>query len=57
MIAICDMHVRLRNRTDFLDGRLADVFTFRNGKAIGYRTFGEVKEVLEWAGVEATDPL
>lgn len=52
VIAICDIHVRLKNSTDFLDGRIADVFTFRDGKAIGYRTFGEVNVALAWAGIE-----
>src|SRR6476646_4969885 len=43
--------VRLKDKTDWIDGRIADVFTWRNGKAIQFRTFAEEKEALEWAGV------
>jgi ketosteroid isomerase-like protein len=32
--------------------RLADVFTFRNGKAVHMRAFAERQEALEWAGLE-----
>jgi ketosteroid isomerase-like protein len=47
--------VRLKDHTDWIDGRFADVFTFRNGKAIHGRSFGERQEALEWAGVKASD--
>ena len=35
------------------EGRLADVYTFRNGKAIEFRTFSDQRQALEWAGVKA----
>ena len=38
-----------------MPGRFADVDTFRNGKAIEVRSFGERREALEWAGANATD--
>jgi hypothetical protein len=47
--------VRLRDHTEWLDGRFADVYTFRNGKAIQMRLFGERQEALEWAGAKAPD--
>lgn len=47
--------VRLHSRTDWIDGRFADVWTFRNGKAIQGRSFGERVEALEWAGAKASD--
>jgi len=47
--------VRLHGRTDWIDGRFADVWTFRNGKAIQGRSFGERQEALEWAGAKAPD--
>src|SRR3954468_23124755 len=31
--------VRLKDKTDWIDGRIVDVFTWRNGKAIQFRTF------------------
>lgn len=43
--------VRLRDSTEWIDGRFADGFVFRNGKIIEYRSFGERAEALEWAGI------
>ena len=47
--------VRLKGQTEWIDGRFADVYTFRNGKAIQMRSFGERQDALEWAGVTASD--
>ena len=49
------VRVRLKDHTEWLEGRLADVFTFRNGKAIQMRTFDDRRQALEWAGVRASD--
>jgi hypothetical protein len=38
---------------DWIDGRFADVWTFRNGKAIQGRSFGERQEALQWAGAKS----
>ncbi len=46
--------VRLHEHTDWIDGRFADVWTLRNGKAIQGRSFGERHEALEWAGAKAS---
>lgn len=45
--------VRLKGQSEWLDGRFADVYTFRNGRAIQMRSFGERQEALEWAGIDA----
>ncbi len=45
------VRVRLKDKTDWIDGRIADGFTFRNGKATEFRTFAEEREALEWAGI------
>jgi hypothetical protein len=37
--------------------RLADVFTFRNRKAIQMRTFADRHEALEWAGVKNSNEI
>jgi hypothetical protein len=42
----------LKDSTDWIDGRFADGFVFRAGKIIQYRTFGERRDALEWAGIE-----
>jgi len=44
--------VRLKDATDWIDGRFADGFVFRNGKIIEYRTFWERADAVKWAGIE-----
>ena len=50
IIVLVDVHVRLKTETEWREGRTADVFTFRNGKAIQFRTFGDEREALKWVG-------
>jgi len=54
IVALVRARVRLKGHAEWLDGRFADVHTFRNGKVIEVRSFGERQEALDWAG--ATDP-
>lgn len=51
VIVFAHVHARLKNETQWREGPTTDVFTFRNGKAIGFRTFFDRREALEWAGV------
>lgn len=51
VVVFVHVRVRLRDHTDWIDARFADVYTFRNGKAIQMRTFGERQEALEWVRV------
>jgi uncharacterized protein len=44
--------VRLKGATDWVGGRFADGFVFRNGKIIQYLSFAEGAEALKWAGIE-----
>lgn len=55
IVVFVHARVRLKDHTDWLDGRFADVHTFRNGKEIHYRSFGERQDALDWAGVKAAD--
>jgi hypothetical protein len=55
VIVVVDVRVRLKHETAWREGRIADVFTFRNGKAIEFRTFADERQALEWAGVNASD--
>lgn len=55
VIVLIDVRVRLKTETQWREGRIADVFTFRNGKAIQFRTFTDQRQALEWAGVKAAD--
>jgi len=54
IIVFVYVRVRLKQETQWREGPLADVFTFRNGKAIQFRTFGERQQALEWAGIQAS---
>lgn len=47
------VRVRLKDHTDWIEARLADVFTFRNGKAIQWRHFPDRQKALAWAEGEA----
>jgi uncharacterized protein len=47
--------VRLKNSTDWVDGRFADGFVFLDGKIIRYLSFGERADALNWAGIEDRD--
>jgi uncharacterized protein len=44
--------VRLKGSTEWVGGRFADGFEFRNGKIVRYLSFGERAQALEWAGIE-----
>ena len=51
------VHVRTRPKdsSEWQETRLADVFTFRKGKAIQMRAFADRQQALEWAGVKGSD--
>lgn len=55
IIVLIHVRVRLTHETEWREGRIADVYTFRQGKAIQFRTFGDEREALEWAGVKPSD--
>ncbi len=44
--------VRLHDATEWIGGRFADGFVFRNGKIVQYLSFGERAEALAWAGIQ-----
>lgn len=44
--------VRLKEATEWIDGRFADGFVLREGKIVEYRTFWERSQALAWAGIE-----
>lgn len=50
VIALLHVRVRLKNKPEWNEGRIAEVFTFRNGKVIEMRFFVESQTALEWAG-------
>jgi ketosteroid isomerase-like protein len=44
--------VRLKDATDWIGGRFADGFVFREGKIIEYLSFGDRQDALQWAGID-----
>jgi ketosteroid isomerase-like protein len=44
--------VRLKGATEWVGGRFADGFVFRNGRIIQYLSFAERAKALEWAGIK-----
>lgn len=52
IVVFVQIRVRLKDKTDWIEGRIADVYTWRNGKVIQFRTFGDEHQALEWAGVK-----
>jgi ketosteroid isomerase-like protein len=55
IIVFVPARARLTDRTAWRETRLADVFTFHNGKAIQVRAFADRRQALEWAGVKSSD--
>lgn len=53
IVVLCHVSVRLKDQTDWLEGRTADVYTFRNGKITEFRTFADERQAFEYAGVES----
>ena len=51
VIVFVHVRVRLKDRSDWIDARVADGYAWRNGKAIQFRTFVDKQAALEWAGV------
>jgi ketosteroid isomerase-like protein len=50
IVVFVHARVRLKGATEWAGGRFADVYTFRNGKAIQMRSFGERQDALDWVG-------
>lgn len=55
VIVFVHVRVRLQHELDWREGHIADVYTFRNGKVIQFRTFIDPREALEWTGLKASD--
>ena len=53
IIVFVHVQVRLKRQMEWHEGRLAEVYTFRDGKAIQMRAFADRRQALEWAGVKA----
>ena len=52
VVVYLHVRVRLKDSTDWVDGRFADGFVFRDGKITHYLSLGEQLDALKWAGIE-----
>ena len=50
-VVFVKVHVRLKDRSDWIEGNIADGFIVRNGKIIFMRTFIDSQKALEWAEI------
>ncbi len=55
IVVFVHVRARLKHETEWREGRLADVYTFRNGKVVQGRCFLDRREALEWAGAEGSE--
>jgi uncharacterized protein len=55
IIVFVYVRVRLKHETEWREGPIADVYTFRDGKVIQVRVFTDRGKALQWAGVKASD--
>jgi ketosteroid isomerase-like protein len=55
IVVFVNVRVRLKNERDWREGQLADVYTFRQGKAIQARVFADRQQALTWAGARLAD--
>jgi ketosteroid isomerase-like protein len=51
IVVFVHARIRLHGSDEWRDIRLADVYTFRDGKPIQMRAFSDRREALQWAGV------
>jgi uncharacterized protein len=51
VIVDAHVHVRLQGSTEWIDGRVADAFRFRDGRIIEFHSFDEQAKALKWAGI------
>lgn len=56
IVVFVHARVRPKDSHDWQEVRLADVYTFRNGKAIQMRAFDDRQEALRWAGAKVSSP-
>ena len=49
IVVFVHVHVRLKDKTEWIDGRVADGFAFKDGKIIEFRSFFKNEAALKWA--------
>jgi ketosteroid isomerase-like protein len=54
IVVFVHARVRPKNSDEWQEVRLADVYTFHNGKAVQMRAFADRQEALRWVGAEVS---
>jgi ketosteroid isomerase-like protein len=52
VVVLVHVKVRLKEKTEWLEGRVADGFALRNGKITEMRSFLKDEEAFAWAGIK-----
>ena len=52
IVVFVHARVRAKDTGEWQEVRLADVYTFREGKAVHMRAFADRQEALRWAGID-----
>lgn len=52
VVVYLHVRVRLKATNEWVGGRFADGFVFRDGKIVRYLSFGERADALKWAGID-----
>jgi hypothetical protein len=55
IIQFIHVRVRLKEETEWREGQVTEVYTFREGKVIQVRIFADSRQALEWASVKASE--
>jgi len=54
IVQFVDVRVRLKHETEWREGQVSEVYTFRDGKVIQVRLFADSRQALDFAGVKAS---
>src|SRR5687767_2631712 len=49
VVALVHVRVKLKNNSEWIEGRVAEVFTFQAGQVIEMRAFTDAQKALDWA--------
>lgn len=51
VVVFVHVKVRLKNKNEWIDGQVTDVFTFQGTKVVEFYSFADRDEALKWAGM------
>lgn len=52
IVVIVHVKVRLKNHSEWIDARIADGFSFKDGRITEFHSFGNKQKAFTWAGVK-----